>query len=164
MPSPRILVCIVRSCQLLAGKKTITVYGTNRRKVLNGNVLRVHLKGCSDILLLGGCICIPFVEPTWECRRIQSYDYRTGMLHTTWSSTRGRINLYTRRRGKCQFKCAHELEDVNDFPRQASVRERDIIRINFIVWKCADGMFALQTRCGLCPWSEIYSDEKIADG
>lgn len=77
----RFLIDLVRSCQLLPGKKIITVHDTNRAKDRIGNILRIHLNGCSDILLLGGCICIPFVEPTWEKGKMQSYNDEYGRLH-----------------------------------------------------------------------------------
>lgn len=72
-PCQRFLTYLVRSCQLLPGKKIIIVHDTNRGKVRVDNILRIHVKRCSDILLLGGCICIPFVAPIWEKRKIQSY-------------------------------------------------------------------------------------------
>ena len=65
-PCQRFLVCLVRSCQLLSGKQIITVYGTNREKERIANILRIHLNGCSDLFLLGGCICIPFLHMQWE--------------------------------------------------------------------------------------------------
>lgn len=52
----------------------VTVHDTNRAKVRIENSLRNHLNGCSDILLLGGCICIPFVKLTIsEKCKMQSY-------------------------------------------------------------------------------------------
>lgn len=60
----RFLVSLVRSCQLLPGKKTIIVHGSNHRKVGVGNSLRIHLNGCSDLVLLGGCSCAPFLVPS----------------------------------------------------------------------------------------------------
>lgn len=76
-PCQRFLVCLVRSCQLLPGKKIITVHGSNREKERIANMLRIHLNGCSDILLLGGCICIPFLGMEWERYKVLIYTRET---------------------------------------------------------------------------------------
>ena len=95
-PCQGFLVCLARCCRLLPGKKIITVHDTNRGKVRIGNLLRIHLHDCPDILLLGGCICIPFVETTWEHRVIQSYNHMNCMLHISWWRARARLHSYTR--------------------------------------------------------------------
>lgn len=38
--------------------KIITVHSTNREKGLIANILRSHLNGCSDLILLSGYICM----------------------------------------------------------------------------------------------------------
>lgn len=93
-PCPRFLVCLVRSCQLLPGKKIITVHSTNREKVRIANILRIHLNGCSDLLILGGCICIPFTKPAWERRIVRTFE--NGRLQTFCSGSRHRVRIYTR--------------------------------------------------------------------
>lgn len=93
-PCQRFLVCLVRSCQLLPGKKIITVHSTNREKVRIGNILRIHLKSCSDLLILGGCICIPFTKPAWERRIVRTFE--NGRLQTFCSGSRLRVRIYTR--------------------------------------------------------------------
>lgn len=61
-PCESFLVCLLRSCQLLHGKKIISVHGTNREKTRIAKIFQVYLNGCSDVLLLGGCDCIPVLE------------------------------------------------------------------------------------------------------
>lgn len=90
---PRFLVCLVRSCQLLPGKKTITVHSTNGGKVRIGNILRTHLNGCSDILILGGCMCIPFTKSAWERRTVRTFE--SGRLQTFRSGSSLRVRIYT---------------------------------------------------------------------
>lgn len=90
----RFLVCLVRSCQLLPGKKIITVHSTNRGKVRIGNILRIHLNGCSDLLILGGCICVPFTEPAWERRIVRAFE--SGRRQTFCSGPSLRVRIYTR--------------------------------------------------------------------
>lgn len=93
-PCERFLVCLVRSCQLLPGKKIITVHSTNREKVRIGNILRAHLNGCSDLVILGGCICIPFTNPAWERRIMKTFE--NGRLRSFCSGSRLRVRIYTR--------------------------------------------------------------------
>lgn len=90
----RLLVCLVRSCQLLPGKKIITVHSTNRGKVRIGNILRIHLNGCSDLVILGGCICIPFTQTVWERRTVRTSE--SGKLQKYCPGSRLRVRIYTR--------------------------------------------------------------------
>lgn len=90
----RLLVCLVRSCQLLPGKKTITVHSTNRGKVRIGNILRIHLNGCSDLVILGGCICFPFTQTVWERRTVRSSE--SGKPQTYFPGSSLRVRIYTR--------------------------------------------------------------------
>lgn len=101
-PCQRFLVCLVRSCQLLHGKKIITVHSTNREKVRIANVLRIHLQGSSDLLLLGGCICIPFLEMRREQRRVYVH---TREIHCARPD---RLNSWVKETPKSRERLAYE--------------------------------------------------------
>lgn len=44
------------------------MHGNNREKVRVGNHVRIYLNDCSDLLLLGGCSCAPFLNAGWQPR------------------------------------------------------------------------------------------------
>lgn len=66
-PCQRFLACLVHSCQLLTGKKIITLHSTNREKNRIAKTLKIHLNNCSDFLLIGGCVCDSFLEWSSVC-------------------------------------------------------------------------------------------------
>lgn len=67
-PCQSFLVSLLRSCQqLLPGLKIMTVYSTNREKVRIANTIRANLDASSNtFLLVGGCMCTPFLHKTPE--------------------------------------------------------------------------------------------------
>lgn len=68
---------LLRSYQLLPRKKIFTVHGSNREKEGIANMLRIHVNGSFNILLLGGCICIPFLGMEWERYKVRIYTRET---------------------------------------------------------------------------------------
>lgn len=105
-PCQSFLVSLLRSCQLLLpGIKIMTVHSTNREKARIANILRTHLDARSDLfLLLGGCMCIPFLQRSpQQLDRLQR-----------WS----RYNLYSREKDRAQpDKLTHWVWEMSHCPR-----------------------------------------------
>lgn len=89
-PCQSFLVSLLRSCQLiLPGMKIMTVHSTNREKIRIANILRTHLDARSDLfLLLGGCMCIPFLYTS--PKQLEQFQRMP------------RYNLYTREKDRAQ--------------------------------------------------------------
>lgn len=88
-PCQRFLVCLVHSCQLLPGKKIITIHSTNREKARIAKILKIHLYNCSDMLLLGGCVCTPFLEWSSDECALKIHKLETYSGGQGWSNNWG---------------------------------------------------------------------------
>lgn len=53
------------------------MHGSNHEKERIANLLRIHLNGCSDLVLLGGCICVPFLGILRGQRKVLIYTRET---------------------------------------------------------------------------------------